>query len=193
MLFTNLASTSRLSSILPRFSRSLVNRAALRPVPPQRGIDLVRSATEHKLTFSLLDTEHITTPHDFLTAVGRSSETKLSIEAWEDFWKTSGQDMKKLGLAVRDRRYVLTRGRSTRMMLNELDTFYGAWRNIAVESRFRSLRTNRNRRRQCEGKRPDSWLNSYAQNVKTPFQLGTSSAERKADTFSKDQGETLKR
>ena len=117
MFFTNLASTSRLSSILPRCSRSLVNRAALRPAPPPKGIYPVRSATEHKLTLSLPDTERITTPQDFLTAIGRSSETKLSIEAWEEFWKTSGQDMKKLGLAVRDRRYVFVAGGSTRMML----------------------------------------------------------------------------
>ena len=49
-------------------------------------------------------TDTFSTPADFLKAIGRSSETKLTVEKWEDFWKTSGYDLKKSGLAVRDRR-----------------------------------------------------------------------------------------
>ena len=105
--FTGFGSPSRtLFAILPRLSRSLVNRAASRPIPQTQGIDLLRPDVAHRLTPSLPGTETISTPHEFLRAIGRSSETKLTIEKWEDFWKTSGQDLKKLGLAVRDRRHV---------------------------------------------------------------------------------------
>ncbi|TFK27966.1 hypothetical protein FA15DRAFT_665714 [Coprinopsis marcescibilis] len=47
------------------------------------------------------------TPKDFLKAIGRSAETKIPTENWAEFWKTSGQDLRKAGLAVKDRRYVL--------------------------------------------------------------------------------------
>ncbi|KAF9463028.1 IGR protein motif-domain-containing protein [Collybia nuda] len=86
-MFSVLGSSSRLSSLVPRLSRSLVNRAASRPVPPPL--------------------EPISTPSDFLKAIGRSSETKVTIESWDEFWKTSGNALKKSGLAVRDRRYIL--------------------------------------------------------------------------------------
>jgi len=48
----------------------------------------------------------ISTPEDFLKAIGRSSETKISFDKWDDLWKTNGQALKKAGLATRDRRYV---------------------------------------------------------------------------------------
>jgi hypothetical protein len=50
-----------------------------------------------------------TCPAEFLKAIGRSSETKVSTEKWEDFWKTSGYELKKSGLAVRDRKYACPR------------------------------------------------------------------------------------
>jgi hypothetical protein len=56
------------------------------------------------ITVILIDTT-FSSPADFLKAIGRSSETKVSIEGWEDFWKTSGYELKKSGVAVRDRRY----------------------------------------------------------------------------------------
>lgn len=46
-----------------------------------------------------------TYPVDFLKAIGRSS--KVTVEKWEDFWKLSGHELKKSGVAVRDRRYIL--------------------------------------------------------------------------------------
>ncbi|KAG2155931.1 uncharacterized protein EDB93DRAFT_62271 [Suillus bovinus] len=49
----------------------------------------------------------ICTPQDFLKAIGRSSETKISIDNWEAFWRTSGWDMKNAGLSVQDRKYIL--------------------------------------------------------------------------------------
>ncbi|KAF7440983.1 Vacuolar fusion protein mon1 [Pleurotus ostreatus] len=70
--------------------RTFVNHAAERRVPPTRGESL-----------------GIKTPEDFLKAIGRSAETKLTVERWEDLWRLSGQDMKKAKLDVRDRRYIL--------------------------------------------------------------------------------------
>lgn len=61
-------------------------------------------ASLHKLTTPVY-TESIATPSDFLKAIGRSSETKVTVESWGEFWKTSGHALKKSGLAVRDRRY----------------------------------------------------------------------------------------
>ncbi|KAJ8586552.1 hypothetical protein M405DRAFT_795435 [Rhizopogon salebrosus TDB-379] len=49
----------------------------------------------------------ISTPQDFLKAIGRSSETKISIDSWDAFWRTSGSDMKSAGLGIQDRRYIL--------------------------------------------------------------------------------------
>lgn len=48
----------------------------------------------------------ISTPQDFLKAIGRSSETKISIDSWDAFWRTSGSDMKSAGLGIQDRRFV---------------------------------------------------------------------------------------
>ncbi|KAH7885259.1 hypothetical protein F5I97DRAFT_1357195 [Phlebopus sp. FC_14] len=68
------------------FVRSLQSAALTRPVPSPQG--------------------RIKTPQAFLKVIGRSSETKLSIDSWEAFWRTSGHDLKKAGVAVKDRRYV---------------------------------------------------------------------------------------
>ncbi|KAG6890650.1 hypothetical protein C0995_006626 [Termitomyces sp. Mi166 len=57
--------------------------------------------------FEIPETDTITTPTDFLKAIGRSSETKLEVEQWEALWKLSGHDLKQKGLTVRDRRYIL--------------------------------------------------------------------------------------
>lgn len=84
--------TSQLFSLAPRLCRGFVNRAASRPIPPPNVTP---------------GTESIANPRDFLKAIGRSSETKVQTEKWEDFWKTTGIDLKKAGLGVRDRRYIL--------------------------------------------------------------------------------------
>ncbi|KAF8967061.1 hypothetical protein BDZ97DRAFT_1804971 [Flammula alnicola] len=49
----------------------------------------------------------IRTAEDFLKSIGRSSETKLTASSWEELWKMDGRAMKKAGLGVRDRRYIL--------------------------------------------------------------------------------------
>ncbi|KAF8602364.1 hypothetical protein BDV93DRAFT_444370 [Ceratobasidium sp. AG-I] len=46
-------------------------------------------------------------PNEFLAAIGRSSDTKLKVETWDDLWRMRGEDMKKAGLAVAERRYIL--------------------------------------------------------------------------------------
>ncbi|KAF8644425.1 hypothetical protein AX16_008484 [Volvariella volvacea WC 439] len=96
MLLPSLASSltsstpSRICALLPQVSRrTLVNRAALRSAPEPR------------------PTVPITTPAEFLKAIGRDSESKLQIEGWEEFWKTDGQAMKKAGVGVKERRYIL--------------------------------------------------------------------------------------
>ncbi|KAH8825211.1 hypothetical protein DL96DRAFT_1737708 [Flagelloscypha sp. PMI_526] len=53
--------------------------------------------------------ENITTPTEFLTKIGRESETKYEApETWRQFWRfTDGLKLRKDGLAVKDRRYIL--------------------------------------------------------------------------------------
>ncbi|KAI0250820.1 IGR protein motif-domain-containing protein [Lactifluus subvellereus] len=77
----------RLRSLFSPFSRTFHNSALLKPVPPPRG--------------------DITTPESFLKAIGRGSETKVSFDTWDALWKTDGLALKKAGVAVRDRRYIL--------------------------------------------------------------------------------------
>ncbi|KAI0345874.1 hypothetical protein BDW22DRAFT_1353481 [Trametopsis cervina] len=49
----------------------------------------------------------IDSPAAFLAAIGRSAETKLKVETWDELWKMDGDAMKEAGLAVKDRRYIL--------------------------------------------------------------------------------------
>lgn len=51
--------------------------------------------------------ESIQTPEDFLKAIGRESETKLSVESWTNFWKMDGRSMREAGIGTKDRRYVI--------------------------------------------------------------------------------------
>jgi hypothetical protein len=46
----------------------------------------------------------IGSPQDFLKAIGRGMDSKISTENWQDFWKTAGVQLRKDGLAVKDRR-----------------------------------------------------------------------------------------
>ncbi|KAI0004523.1 IGR protein motif-domain-containing protein [Russula compacta] len=69
------------------FRRTFQNRALLRSVPPPRG--------------------DISTPESFLKAIGRGCETKISFDTWDNLWRTNGLALKKAGLGVRDRRYIL--------------------------------------------------------------------------------------
>ncbi|CAE6448385.1 unnamed protein product [Rhizoctonia solani] len=47
------------------------------------------------------------TPRDLLAAIGRSSETKLKVENWDDLWRMKGVEMKQAGLTPAERRYIL--------------------------------------------------------------------------------------
>ncbi|KAI0670763.1 IGR protein motif-domain-containing protein [Trametes maxima] len=78
---------ARFSLPCPPLVRTLVNRAAQRPAPPPRG--------------------SITTPEEFLKKIGRSAETKITPESWEQLWRTDGPQLRKAGLSVQDRRYIL--------------------------------------------------------------------------------------
>ncbi|KAJ3477383.1 hypothetical protein NLI96_g10496 [Meripilus lineatus] len=75
--------------VFPQQCRTIVNRAALKPIPLPRG------------------NCDITTPEQFLTAIGRSTQTKVTAESWNDLWKLDGHALKQAGVGVRDRRYVL--------------------------------------------------------------------------------------
>ncbi|KAJ7505147.1 hypothetical protein B0H11DRAFT_1708771 [Mycena galericulata] len=101
-IFLALGSSSRLCSLVPRISRSLSTR--VRPIPDPRGTHLLPTASHVPL---IPAAESIRTPEDFLKAIGRSAETKLSIESWDEFWNQSGVNLKSAGVGVRDRRYIL--------------------------------------------------------------------------------------
>jgi hypothetical protein len=77
----------RFRSFVSPLCRTFQNRALLTPVPPTRG--------------------NITTPEEFLKSIGRGSETKITFDTWDSLWKTNGLSLKKAGVAVRDRRYIL--------------------------------------------------------------------------------------
>ncbi|KAF9454804.1 hypothetical protein P691DRAFT_804164 [Macrolepiota fuliginosa MF-IS2] len=100
MLLAGASFGPRLSTSVPRLTRTIVNRTALRPAPPPRAFP---PPPDKPNALPL----NISTPQEFLKSIGRSSEGKVEPESWEAFWKTSGHDMRKAGLAVRDRRYIL--------------------------------------------------------------------------------------
>ncbi|TFY67862.1 hypothetical protein EVJ58_g1368 [Rhodofomes roseus] len=74
-------------SLVPRCCRTVVNKAALRPVPQTRG--------------------RIASPQDFLKAIGRSADTKVTVESWEDLWSLNRLRMKEAGVEIKDRRYIM--------------------------------------------------------------------------------------
>ncbi|KAK7056939.1 hypothetical protein VNI00_002657 [Paramarasmius palmivorus] len=79
---------SRSHSPLRSFARSFVNKATVRPIPAPR--------------------DSINTPQDFLKAIGRSMDSKISQDSWEEFWRSAtGNQLRAKGLSVRDRRYTL--------------------------------------------------------------------------------------
>ena len=41
---------------------------------------------------------------DFLKSIGRSAETKVKVEKWDELWGLDGSELKKQGLDVKDRR-----------------------------------------------------------------------------------------
>ena len=129
------------------FVRSFQNQAALRPVPSPQG---VAAAFETSPGADGSDVGDITTPQAFLRAIGRSADKKVSIDSWDAFWHTSGYDLKKAGVAVKDRRQVQGR-RRTHGCSCATDTFSGAWRNTGNRWWSRTLRTRLSPRRRYEG------------------------------------------
>ncbi|KAJ6475065.1 hypothetical protein C8R47DRAFT_1143415 [Mycena vitilis] len=106
LLFNSLRWGSRLTALAPPTSRALTIRARARPIPDPRGTNLLPPASPDGAVLTWT-TESISTPDAFLKAIGRSCDTKLSIESWEDFWRQDGQKLKSAGVGVRDRRYIL--------------------------------------------------------------------------------------
>jgi hypothetical protein len=102
-LLLSLSSSSRLRALLP-ISRSLSTRA--RPIPETRGEHLRLPTALHVPLTGIAAADSISTPGAFLKAIGRSCDTKLSIESWDDFWKQDGTNLKSAGVGVRDRRSV---------------------------------------------------------------------------------------
>ena len=119
---------SRLWNSIPFLSRSINNRATSKSVPPVRDPAVLPQV--FRPNYHL---ESIKSPADFLKAIGRSSETKISVESWEDFWKKGRLSLKKDGVSVRDRRYVLIfencNGFASLKFCS--DIFYGVWKSIA--------------------------------------------------------------
>ena len=178
LTFTHTAMSLRLAARLalpcPSLVRSLVNRAAQRPVPPPRGT-LAAAASQ---PFSANSgrpaglSGSIQTPEDFLKAIGRSAETKFTPESWEQLWHTDGAQLRKAGLAVRDRRSVAAFvesymagsgglwllmclrpcGSPPRYGIFGTGIFSGAWRSSAKARTPPSLRTPQNLRRRFEGR-----------------------------------------
>ena len=75
--------------------------------------------------------ETIRSPNDFLNAIGRKSETKMSFESWTQLWKTGGRVMRKAGVSVKDRRHNLSPLiYITVLTLSTTGISYGVKRNI---------------------------------------------------------------
>lgn len=91
---------SRLWNAFPSLSRSINSRAASTPVPPSRDPSILTPQVLRP-NYHL---ESIKSPADFLKAIGRSCESKISVESWEEFWKKDGLLLRKDGVSVRDRR-----------------------------------------------------------------------------------------
>jgi hypothetical protein len=68
-------------------------------------------------------TDKIKTPADFLKAIGRSSETKVDIGDWAEFWNASRLTMKDKGVGVQDRRCGFSSSRGFQELRNALHRY----------------------------------------------------------------------
>ncbi|KAF8195483.1 hypothetical protein BJ912DRAFT_847285 [Pholiota molesta] len=98
----NLQRLSRSLPTFPSLTRSLSTR--VRPVVPK---PLTPETHRWGLGPNSVPAPEIRTPEAFLKSIGRAAETKLSAGSWEELWKMDGQAMKKAGVGIRDRRYIL--------------------------------------------------------------------------------------
>jgi len=87
------------------------------------------------------------TPADFLKAIGRSNETKLAIEDWNEFWNVSGLTLKKKGVGVQERRYILWCMQRYRQGFNIYDLAYGPKSPKKIRGRGPSVQNGKNIRR----------------------------------------------
>ena len=122
----------RLRSLSSPFFRKFQTHALSKPVPPPRGRYVSSSRKRTRKTHVVAG--DISTPESFLRAIGRSSETKLSVDGWEALWKTNSLALKKAGLAVRDRRYVALAETVGWRLTVGVDTFFGRWNATARET-----------------------------------------------------------
>ncbi|CAA7261418.1 unnamed protein product [Cyclocybe aegerita] len=91
---------SRVFPSFPSLTRSFISRAAKRPLPAKRD----PATTVQGTSPAPYPLETIQTPEDFLTAIGRQAEAKITASTWGDFWRMDGRTMKAAGVTVRDRR-----------------------------------------------------------------------------------------
>ena len=173
-------------AVTPSLTRSINSRAALTPVPPIRDTGVLSSPQLRPNYYH----ESIKSPADFLKAIGRSCETKISVESWEDFWKKDGLLLKRDGVSVQDRRYcklLMLEGLNLVMVYSCSDIFCGVWKNIARATQSESLLMNYLLKRQYEGK--FLFLSSTVFIPKYFFhQMGAQDPKRKTDTLSTNKG-----
>ncbi|KZW00894.1 hypothetical protein EXIGLDRAFT_761191 [Exidia glandulosa HHB12029] len=95
-----------MNSLLVRRCLATVARTG-KPKPPQ---NTPRSRIPAVVPKVPPPREGITTPTEFLKAIGRKEDTKFSVDdevSWDAFFAYDGQDLKAAGVPTRDRRYIL--------------------------------------------------------------------------------------
>jgi len=70
--------------------------------PPPTGTRLLTRSAPHDPHRN--STGAVGSPSEFLKSIGRSTDTKVKVEKWDEFWKLDGSELKKQGLDVKDRR-----------------------------------------------------------------------------------------
>ncbi|CUA67474.1 hypothetical protein RSOLAG22IIIB_03126 [Rhizoctonia solani] len=80
---------------------------SLRTAAPLLGLRHLHGRSAIPLPPSTQGVGKYQTPQDLLAAIGRSSETKLKVESWDDLWRMRGEEMKQAGLTPAERRYIL--------------------------------------------------------------------------------------
>lgn len=96
----------------------------------------------------------------FLSAIGRSAETKLNVESWDDLWRMNGGAMRKAGLSVRDRRYVGCHEhelchRTLTMFHARTGISSGQWKSSGLAKIQRSSRIRLHQRRRYGGEQKE--------------------------------------
>ncbi|KAH9480325.1 Protein FYV4, mitochondrial [Psilocybe cubensis] len=92
------------STVFVAARRTFVSADAPQRVPPPRDPSLFQLGHGP----SARPAENITTTKKFLESIGRGMQEKVDQNmSWEELWKLDGKALRKAGLAVRDRRYLL--------------------------------------------------------------------------------------